>query len=405
MRKMLKILVVTGARPNFMKVAPLLEAMGRQEQIKVCLVHTGQHYDRELSTIFFDQLRIPRPAYELGVGSGSHATQTAEIMKRFEPVCKAESPDLVVVVGDVNSTLACALVAAKLAIRVAHVEAGLRSFDRTMPEEINRVLTDVLADYLFTTEVSANRNLVREGVDACRIFFVGNVMIDTLHRCRAEASVSRILTRLKLKESGSICPYGIVTLHRPNNVDDPEVFAGILSVLDELAQEIPLVFPVHPRTQGSLKAVGRPMIDPERLDKAPGRGDVLFIEPLGYLDFLCLLDSAQLVLTDSGGIQEEATVLGVPCVTLRTTTERPVTLDVGLNVLAGSDPEEIVRLGRMMLNGGRREGVTPPLWDGHASERIVDILIRELLKSGVSDDARTKPEGEQSQMIAERARS
>ncbi len=377
MRTSLKILVVAGARPNFMKVAPLVQTMHRYPQIEVCLVHTGQHYDFELSKVFFDQLRIPHPAHELGVGSGTQAGQTAEIMTRFEPVCQVECPDLVVVVGDVNSTVACTLVAAKLGIRVAHVEAGLRSFDRSMPEEINRIVTDALADYLFTTECSANENLLREGVDPRRIFYVGNVMIDTLYQWRNRAAQSPILQQLKLQDAGGIQPYGVVTLHRPNNVDVPETFAGIFSALEHLAQEVPLIFPVHPRTQTALGATGRQITECLQVGKSPTQGDILLIQPLGYLDFLRLFEQSHLMLTDSGGLQEEATVLGVPCVTLRSTTERPVTLEAGMNVLAGSDPEQIIRLGKMMLERGRQKVTAPPLWDGHASGRIVDILIRE----------------------------
>jgi UDP-N-acetylglucosamine 2-epimerase (non-hydrolysing) len=373
----LKIVVVAGARPNFMKVAPLVQAMRRYPQLEVCLVHTGQHYNFGLSKIFFDELGIPHPAYELGVGSASHTTQTAEIMKRFESVCLTEQPDLVVVVGDVNSTLACSLVAAKLEVRVAHVEAGLRSFDRSMPEEINRIVTDALADYLFTTEQSANMNLIREGVDPDRIFYVGNVMIDTLRQWQDRASQSAILQRLRLSEMGDILPYGVVTVHRPHNVETIDALTGIFSALEQLAQELPLIFPVHPRTQHALKAIGRTTIEQLPVQKAPTRGDILLVEPLGYLDFLRLLEHAELVLTDSGGIQEEATILGVPCVTLRSTTERPVTLELGLNVLAGAEPEQIVRLGKMMLKKGRQRVTPPPLWDGQASGRIVEILVRE----------------------------
>ena len=378
MREVLKIVIVAGARPNFVKIAPIVQAMRRHSSIDVCLVHTGQHYDFELSKLFFDELGIPRPTYELGVGSGSHAVQTAEIMKRFEPVCLTQQPDLIVVVGDVNSTLACSLVAAKLGIPVAHVEAGLRSFDRSMPEEINRILTDALADYLFTTEESANANLVREGVDPGRIFFVGNVMIDTLRSWQDRAAQSTIVERLKLREAACTHPYGVVTLHRPNNVDVPETFTGIFSALEELARELPLIFPVHPRTQVALGRIGRTIEKQLAIRTAPVRGDILLVEPLGYLDFLRLLQQAELVLTDSGGVQEEATVLGVPCVTLRTTTERPVTVAVGMNVLAGSDPASIVRLGKIMLKRGRQQVVIPPLWDGQASGRIVDVLLREL---------------------------
>ena len=385
----MKIVVVAGARPNFMKVAPLVRAMHRHPELEVCLVHTGQHYDFELSKIFFDELDIPRPAYELGVGSASHATQTAEIMKRFEPVCLTEQPDLVVVVGDVNSTLACTLVAVKLGIRVAHVEAGLRSFDRSMPEEINRIVTDAVADYLFTTEESANRNLVREGVNRNQIFYVGNVMIDTLHQFRDRALESAILQKLRLEHAGNIMPYGVVTLHRPQNVDGIHTLAGLFSALERLAQELPLVFPVHPRTQGALKAIGRTIISHLPVGKVPSRGDVILTEPLGYLDFLRLLDQARLVLTDSGGIQEEATILGVPCVTLRTTTERPVTLELGLNVLAGSEPEQIVDLGKKMLSRGRQQVPPPPLWDGKASKRIVEVLVRETENGRLQKEFRT----------------
>jgi len=378
MRVLRKIVVIAGARPNFMKVAPLVGAMRRQSRLDVCLVHTGQHYDFELSQVFFEELGIPEPTYELGVGSGSHAAQTAEIMKRFEPVCLSERPDLLLVVGDVNSTLASSLVAAKLGIPVAHVEAGLRSFDRSMPEEINRIVTDALADYLFTTEQSANENLLREGVDRNRIFFVGNVMIDTLREWQDRAAQSTILDRLKLREAACTHPYGVVTLHRPKNVDVPETFAGIFSALEELARELPLIFPVHPRTQVALGRIGRTIEKQLPIRIAPAPGDILLVEPLGYLDFLRLLEQAALVLTDSGGVQEEATVLGVSCVTLRTTTERPVTLEVGMNVLAGSDPENIVRLGKIMLKRGRQQVAIPPLWDGQASGRIVDVLLREL---------------------------
>jgi UDP-N-acetylglucosamine 2-epimerase (non-hydrolysing) len=281
------------------------------------------------------------------------------------------------VVGDVNSTLACTLVAAKLDIRVAHVEAGLRSFDRSMPEEINRIVTDVLADYLFTTEQSANINLVHEGIDSGRIFYVGNVMIDTLHQWQDRASQSAILQQLKLQEAGKIVPYGVVTLHRPHNVKASDILAGIFSALEQLAQELPLIFPVHPRTRDALREIGRTTIGQLPVEKTATRGDILLVEALGYLDFLRLLEQAEIVLTDSGGIQEEATILGVPCVTLRNTTERPVTLELGLNVLAGAEPEQIFHLGKMMLKKGRQRVSPPPLWDGQASGRIVDILVRE----------------------------
>ena len=378
----MKLVLVSGARPNYMKIAPIvweIRKLNRQGSrgIRFVLVHTGQHYDRQLFEVFFRELDLPAPDYDLAVGSGSHATQTGEVMRRFEPVLEKEKPDLVLVVGDVNSTLACALTAAKMGIPVAHVEAGLRSFDRSMPEEINRIVTDALADYLFTTEWSANQNLLREGVDPRRIFYVGNVMIDTLHQWRNRAAQSPILQQLKLQNAGGIQPYGVVTLHRPNNVDIPGTFAGIFSALEHLAQEVPLIFPVHPRTQTALVTIGRQIAECLQVGKSPTQGDILLIQPLGYLDFLRLFEQSHLMLTDSGGLQEEATVLGVPCVTLRSTTERPVTLELGMNVLAGSDPEQIIRLGKMMLERGRQKVTAPPLWDGHASGRIVDILIRE----------------------------
>ncbi len=392
MRAPLKVAVVAGARPNFMKIAPLVQAMSRYRQIEVCLVHTGQHYDSELSKVFFDELGIPCPGYELGVGSGSHAVQTAEIMKRFELVCLSEHPNLVVVVGDVNSTLACSLVAAKLGICVAHVEAGLRSFDRSMPEEINRIVTDTLADYLFTTEQSANVNLVREGIDPRRIFYVGNVMIDTLRQWQDRAAQSPILRKLKLQHARGIHPYGVVTIHRPNNVDVPETFAGIFSALEQLADEVPLIFPVHPRTRDALRAIGQTINEHLYVEKTPNRGKIFLVEPLGYIDFLQLLGHANLVLTDSGGIQEEATVLGIPCVTLRNTTERPVTLEFGMNVLAGSDRAEIVRLGKMMLQKKRQQVAPPPLWDGQASRRIVDVLLEEFKEGRLDEWCSRDPE-------------
>ena len=373
----LRILNVVGARPNFIKIAPLMTEYQKCEDIKPILVHTGQHYDDAMSKSFFEDLNIPRPDVNLGVGAASHAVQTAEVMKRFEPIIDEFKPDIVVVVGDVNSTLACALVAAKLGVRVAHVEAGLRSFDRGMPEEINRIVTDALADYLFTTEQSANENLIREGVDPNRIFYVGNVMIDTLRQWQDRGGQSAILQRLKLYQAENVIPFGVVTLHRPQNVDSIATLGRILSAFEQLAQELPLIFPVHPRTRTSLRRMGRKVMESFHLEKAPTRGDFILVESLGYLDFLRLLGQAKVVLTDSGGIQEEATVLDVPCVTLRKTTERPVTLELGLNVLAGSDSREIVRLGMAMIRKGRQRVSPPHLWDGGASGRIVEILIRE----------------------------
>ena len=355
----MKLLAVAGARPNFMKIAPLMWEIGRRAGIEARLVHTGQHYDERMSKLFFEQLKIPRPDADLGVGSGSHAVQTAEVMRRFEPIVEETQPDAVVVVGDVNSTIACALVAAKLGVPVAHVEAGLRSFDRTMPEEINRILTDAISDWLFVSEPSGVANLRREGVPEERIHFVGNVMIDTLLACRELAGRSPVLEELGLAPRS----YAVLTLHRPANVDRPEVLAGLLRAVDRLSRELPIVFPVHPRTRKALE--GRPAADSGRLK---------LVEPLGYLDFMRLISEARLVLTDSGGIQEETTVLGVPCLTLRENTERPVTIEQGTNRLVGMDPERIIAAGLEALTAPPRPRPAPALWDGRAAPRIVDVL-------------------------------
>jgi UDP-N-acetylglucosamine 2-epimerase (non-hydrolysing) len=355
----MKLAVVAGARPNFMKVAPLLWEIDRRTNIDAYLVHTGQHYDEKMSRLFFEELKIPRPDIDLGVGSGSHAVQTAEVMKRFEPVVIAQKPDAVVVVGDVNSTIACALTAVKLGVPVAHVEAGLRSFDRTMPEEINRILTDSIARWLFVTEPTGAQNLSREGVAADRIFLVGNVMIDTLLACRELSQRSNILDDLQLVGRS----YGVLTLHRPANVDNPEVLAEILSAIGRLERELPIIFPVHPRTR---KALGG-----HNLAAMPG---LIVTEPLGYLDFMKLLTNSRLVLTDSGGIQEETTVLGVPCLTLRNNTERPITIDQGTNHLVGLDCARIMAAARKVLSEPSARGRVPALWDGRAANRIVDIL-------------------------------
>lgn len=382
----MRLLHVVGARPNFMKIAPIIEAVrarngsGRRV-IEQLLVHTGQHYDERMSRLFFDELGIPKPDVNLDVGSGSHAAQTAEIMKRFEPVCLEWKPTHVLVVGDVNSTIACALTAVKLGVKVVHVEAGLRSFNRTMPEEINRVLTDAISDYLFVTEPSGEANLLREGIAKDKIHFVGNVMIDTLLKHRDKARASDALERLGLAGGGSTEPvrYGVVTLHRPSNVDDPHALQRVLAALGEIAAWLPLVFPVHPRTRPRLERLGGTAAVERGSDGRPRRG-LMLIEPLGYLDFLCLMSSAALVLTDSGGIQEETTVLGVPCVTLREETERPITLTAGANVLAGTSTERIVEAARAALPRGagaaRQAPRLPPLWDGRAADRIVDVLSR-----------------------------
>jgi UDP-N-acetylglucosamine 2-epimerase (non-hydrolysing) len=357
----MKLVAVVGARPNFMKLAPLTWEIARRRDIDVYLVHTGQHYDERMSWLFFEQLRIPRPDVDLEVGSGSHAVQTAEVMKRFEPVVIEQEPDAVVVVGDVNSTIACALVAVKLGVPVAHVEAGLRSFDRAMPEEINRVLTDAISRWLFVTEPSGLENLRREGVPDDRVFFVGNVMIDTLLASRELARQSPILEELGLASRG----YAVLTLHRPASVDRPEVLAGLLRAVGRLQRELPIVFPVHPRTRKALEAL--------ELPATPG---LRLVDPLGYLEFTRLVSEARLVLTDSGGVQEETTVLGVPCLTLRTSTERPVTVEQGTNRLVGLDPDRIIAEGLAALASPPGGARIPDLWDGRAAARIVDILAR-----------------------------
>jgi UDP-N-acetylglucosamine 2-epimerase (non-hydrolysing) len=355
------IVHVVGARPNFMKIAPILGACASRPGLRSTLVHTGQHYDEALSQLFFDQLRIPRPDVNLDVGSGTHAQQTAAILQGFEPVLLERRPDLVLVVGDVNSTLACSLAAVKLGIPVAHVEAGLRSFDRTMPEEINRLLTDAIAELLFVTEESAIANLTREGVDPERIHFVGNVMIDTLLAHRSAAAGSDALERLGVHADG----YAVLTLHRPANVDEPAVLRGILEPLAALALTMPVVFPVHPRTRAALSG--------HQSLLAAGQG-IRLVDPLGYLDFVRLMSDARLVLTDSGGIQEETTILGVPCVTIRQNTERPVTVTHGTNRLAGTTSDGIRKTIATVLAADRMIVAPPPLWDGRASERIAETL-------------------------------
>ncbi|MBI4729061.1 MAG: UDP-N-acetylglucosamine 2-epimerase (non-hydrolyzing) [Acidobacteria bacterium] len=365
----MKVLHVAGARPNFMKVAPVLRALGGRGVANV-LVHTGQHYDPQMSAAFFEDLGLPEPDVHLEVGSGSHAAQTARVMERIEPVLESERPDLTIVVGDVNSTMASAIVCAKLRLPVAHVEAGLRSFDRTMPEEINRVLTDQISDLLFTTSPEAEANLLREGIAAERIRFVGNPMIDSLERHAARARSSGALERFGLEESG----YVLVTLHRPSNVDDPTTLRGILEALNDVARRAPVVFPVHPRTVRMLQAHG--LEGSVRLggDRA-APGAVTCVEPLGYVDFLRLMSCARAVLTDSGGIQEETTILGVPCLTLRWNTERPITVEMGTNRLVGTDPEAIRKEALAALDGGRRPARRPPLWDGKAGERIAEAVV------------------------------
>jgi UDP-N-acetylglucosamine 2-epimerase (non-hydrolysing) len=362
-----RIVNVVGARPNLMKIAPLMDAYRRAPEIEPLLVHTGQHYDANMSELFFRQLGIPEPDLNLEVGSASHAVQTAEIMKAFEPVVLERRPDAVLVVGDVNSTIACGLVAVKLGVKLVHVEAGLRSFDREMPEEINRVLTDAISDLLFCTEQSGVENLRREGVAERKIHLVGNVMIDTLMRHRERAEASAILESLRLQPRR----YAVLTLHRPSNVDDPAVLAKLLDVVEGVLADQDLVFPVHPRTRAKLAHHGLSA-------RIAGNPRLRLVDPLGYLDFLKLMAHARVVLTDSGGIQEETTILGVPCLTLRENTERPVTVEVGTNRLVGQQPERILAAYREVMAGRGAPGRTPPLWDGGASARIVEVLRQAL---------------------------
>ena len=354
-----KILHAVGARPNFMKIAPILRELRRRASVSQVLVHTGQHYDAKMSDVFFRDLGMPDPDVHLGVGSGTHAQQTASVMTGIEPVLEREKPDVVVIAGDVNSTLAVALVASKMGLPLAHVEAGLRSGDWTMPEEINRVLTDRLSDLLFTPSRDGDENLRREGIDPSRVHFVGNVMIDSLQAALPRAKESRIHERLELRKKG----YALATLHRPANVDDPAALSRLLSALAAVAAEVPVVFPIHPRTRARL---------------APGFAakGLKLVEPLGYLDFLALTAGARLVMTDSGGIQEETTALGVPCLTLRENTERPVTVEVGTNQLVGTDPEKAIAAAREVLAGRAKEGRLPELWDGRAAGRVAEVLVR-----------------------------
>ncbi|OZA29424.1 MAG: UDP-N-acetylglucosamine 2-epimerase (non-hydrolyzing) [Hydrogenophilales bacterium 17-64-11] len=354
---MTQVLCVAGARPNFMKIAPVMAALA-ETGIAAQLLHTGQHYDAAMSDGFFADLGIPRPDHHLEVGSGSHAVQTAEVMRRFEPVLGSVQPQAVLVVGDVNSTLACALVAAKRGVRVIHVEAGLRSYDRSMPEEINRVLTDQISDLLFTTEKSALANLQREGIDPARVEFVGNVMIDTLHRNLARAVPGSLTLGTALPQ------YAVLTLHRPSNVDDPATLAALLDAVGEINRSLPVVMPLHPRTRSNIEKFGLTA----RLD------GLHVLPPVGYLEMLGLMRDAKLVLTDSGGIQEETTALGVPCFTLRENTERPITIAEGTNTLVGPDPAAILAaFGEMMADGGK-SGRIPEYWDGRAAMRIAHTL-------------------------------
>jgi UDP-N-acetylglucosamine 2-epimerase (non-hydrolysing) len=359
----MKLLVVAGARPNFMKIAPILRELRGRADADVRLVHTGQHYDYDMSKVFFDELEIPVPHHFLEVGSGSHAEQTAKVMVAIEKVCEAERPDAVVVVGDVNSTMACAITAKKMHVRVAHVEAGLRSRDWAMPEEVNRVVTDAVSDWLFVSEPNGVENLCAEGVQAEKIHFVGNVMVDTLLW-----QAGRLKPEDNAVAAGFAKPYAVVTLHRPSNVDDSGVLRGIVEALAEIGRDMAVVFPAHPRTKKKIEEFGL-------VDVFGGSAKIL--SPLPYNSFLALWKGADLVLTDSGGLQEETTALGVPCFTVRENTERPITVEMGTNTMVGTSKDGIVAAYDLFRRGERKKGRIPPLWDGKAAERIVEILLRD----------------------------
>lgn len=363
----MKLAHVVGARPNFMKVAPVFTALAQYGCVTQTLIHTGQHYDKEMSDIFFQQLQLPHPDFNLAIGSASHAVQTAQIMMRLEELLLAERPDLVLVYGDVNSTVAAALVSAKLHIALAHVEAGLRSFDRAMPEEINRLVTDQIADLLFTPSLDGNENLRREGIPADRIHFVGNVMIDTLRKLLplAQQSWSALCTSMQLRR------FALVTLHRPSNVDHPVVLRQILETLNHIRQDLQIVFPVHPRTRKQIETQGLTALTQ----------NILLVQPLGYLDFLALQAHARLVITDSGGVQEETTYLGVPCLTLRENTERPVTVTCGTNILIGHDMARLIEETAAILQGNAKPGAIPERWDGLAGQRIAQYVVENYVPS------------------------
>lgn len=364
----LKVVCIVGARPNFMKIAPLMRAFRSQpDRFDSVLLHTGQHYDEAMKEAIFKQLSIAEPDIDLEVGSGTHTQQTAQIMQRFEPELERINPDVVLVVGDVNSTIACALVAVKKGIPTVHVEAGLRSGDRAMPEEINRVLTDQIADRLYTTEPDGTENLTREGIDADRVSFVGNVMIDTLLANRANAPAAAV-TLSDAKVDWQSKGYAVVTMHRPSNVDDPETLKRLIDTLIVVSQKLPIVFPVHPRTAARIDAAG--------LHDVLAKANIALFPPMGYLQLLGLMGEARMVLTDSGGLQEETTALGVPCITLRENTERPITVTAGTNTIVGTDTEAIIASVMDVLKTGGKAGRVPELWDGHAAERIADDLYR-----------------------------
>lgn len=371
----MKIISVVGARPNFMKVAPIYKQLNKKRQmlngidntasnIEHLICHTGQHYDEKMSDIFFRQLGLPAPDFYLGVGGGSHAEQTGKIMIEFEKILLKEKPDLVIVVGDVNSTIACSLTAKKLHIKVAHIEAGLRSFDREMPEEINRILTDSISDYLFVTEKSGLENLKHEGIEDNKVFFVGNCMIDSLISFLPLTENSDISAQLNIKDE----KYILVTMHRPSNVDNEVMLKKLIALLISLSEKRKIVFPIHPRTNKNLETFGL-------LNQL--NDNVILTEPIGYIDFITLVKNTELIITDSGGIQEESTFLGVQCITLRKTTERPSTVEVGTNQLLGEDFDKAKEAALNVLDGFTKKGTIPELWDGNAAERIVDILVQD----------------------------
>jgi UDP-N-acetylglucosamine 2-epimerase (non-hydrolysing) len=377
----LSIACVVAARPNFMKMAPVVEALRAREGVRVALVHTGQHYDEAMSRVFLDELGMPAPDVNLEAGSGSHAAQTARVLERFDEYLEVARPDRVVVAGDVNSTLACALAAAKRTIPVAHVESGLRSGDRTMPEELNRILTDALSDFLFAPSADAVENLKREGIAPEKIHLVGNSMIDSLRRHLPAARARRAPERFGVERDA----YIVATIHRPSNVDDPARLSRVLDALRELARLLPVILPVHPRTAARIAALD------DGARGAPPRPGLSIVPPLGYLDFLGLMEAARLVLTDSGGIQEETTALAVRCLTLRDNTERPITMTEGTNRLIGSDPDRILPAAREALAAGAGESRLPPLWDGHAGERIAAILLQNTAPAPGGDREKSAP--------------
>ncbi len=375
----LKIINIVGARPNFMKVAPLHRAFQQQPDIQSIILHTGQHYDQRMSDIFFNQLQMPEPHYYLGVSGGSHTYNTAHIMLKFEEILQQEQPDLVLVVGDVNSTIACALVAVKMGIPIAHVEAGLRSNDRRMPEEINRILTDSISNFLFVTEQDGLVNLAREGVAQEKVHFVGNVMIDSLVYFREKAKEIRLSDILKEAAVNTVEKeiqsnnFALMTMHRPSNVDHRQGLEDILQIIRNTAHHLPVLFPMHPRTRNNLEKF-------ELLDVLNNISNIVILEPQGYLQFLHLMDHARIVITDSGGIQEETTFLQVPCLTFRSSTERPITTILGTNqLLKDLNPDTVYEKTKAILEGRTKPGVIPPLWDGHTAERIRDILVNDLV--------------------------